>query len=182
MNILKDVLYALWQHNFEIFSNFSLVFVIYLLVFIVLVLENGVLPAAFLPGDSLLIFTGVLISKGTLSFPITLSLLTVAASLGSWMSYLQGRFLENNKFIQSCFARLPKYYHHRAYQMFHNHGLFVALIVSRFIAFIRTLLPIIVGFSGLCSFRFHFFNWISAFLWVLVLTVLGFILGNTIVF
>ncbi|CAK8742442.1 Inner membrane protein YqjA [Sodalis praecaptivus] len=118
-------------------------------------MENGLLPAAFLPGDSLLILIGVLIAKGTLNFPLVLLLLTVAASLGSWISYLQGKWLENNRLVKSWLAHLPAHYHQRAYRMFHRHGL-SALLIGRFVAFVRTLLPTIAGLSGLGSSRFHF--------------------------
>ncbi len=46
----------------------------------------------------------------------------------------------------------------------------------------RTLLPTIAGLSGLDNTRFQFFNWVSALLWVLILTVLGFALGKTPIF
>ncbi|MBO0237137.1 DedA family protein, partial [Vibrio parahaemolyticus] len=74
-------------------SNPTLVWAIYLMLFAILFLENGVLPAAFLPGDSLLILVGVLIAKGTLSYPLTIVNLTAGASLGCWVGYIQGRWL-----------------------------------------------------------------------------------------
>ncbi|UVK78118.1 MAG: DedA family protein YqjA [Sodalis sp. Fse] len=181
MHILKELLYALWQQDFESLSDPSLIWIIYLLVFIILFLENGVLPAAFLPGDSLLILLGVLIAKSKINFPFTLILLTIAASLGSWISYLQGKWLENNKLVKSWLAHLPDHYHQRAHQMFYRHGL-SALLIGRFVAFVRTLLPAIAGLSGLGNSRFHFFNWISAFLWVFILTLGGFVLGKTPIF
>ena len=46
----------------------------------------------------------------------------------------------------------------------------------------RTLLPTIAGLSGLSNARFQFFNWVSAFLWVVILTVIGFALGKTPIF
>lgn len=180
MDIFKALLQALWQQDFETLSDPSLVWIIYFLVFFILFLENGLLPAAFLPGDSLLILLGVLIAKETLKFPLVLLLLTIAASLGSWISYIQGRWLENNRVVKSWLAHLPVRYHQRAYRMFHRHGL-SALLICRFIAFVRTVLPTIAGLSGLGSSRFHFFNWISAFFWVLILTLIGFFLGKILV-
>ncbi|CUX96592.1 DedA family protein [Candidatus Doolittlea endobia] len=181
MDIFKALLHALWQQDFKTLSDPSLIWAIYFLVFVILFLENGLLPAAFLPGDSLLILLGVLSAKETLHFPFVLVLLTVAASLGSWVSYLQGKWLENNRVVKSWLIHLPARYHQRARQMFYRHG-FSALLIGRFIAFVRTLLPTIAGLSGLSSTYFQFFNWISAFLWVFILTLIGFILGKTPVF
>jgi membrane protein DedA with SNARE-associated domain len=52
------------------------------------VLENILIPATFLPGDGLLILVGILIAKGTLNFSLTILILTVADSLGCWVSYM----------------------------------------------------------------------------------------------
>ena len=79
MDILKALLQALWQQDFET-ADPTLVWAIYGVLFMILFLENGLLPAAFLPGDSLLILVGVLIAKGTMNFPLTLFILTTAAS------------------------------------------------------------------------------------------------------
>lgn len=181
MDILKELLYALWRQDFETLANPSLTWTIYLLVFIILFLENGILPAAFLPGDSLLILIGVLIAKGALNFTITLLLLTIAASLGSWISYLQGKWLENNRVVRSWLENLPAHYHQRAHLMFYRHGL-PALLGGRFIAFVRTLLPAIIGLSGIKDLRFHFFNLASSLLWVFILTITGFLLAKTSLF
>ncbi len=134
-----------------------------------------------LPGDSLLILVGVLIAKGAMGYPQTILLLTVAASLGCWVSYIQGRWLGNTRTVQNWLSHLPAHYHQRAHHLFHKHGL-SALLIGRFIAFVRTLLPTIAGISGLNNARFQFFNWMSGLLWVLILTSLGYLLGKTPVF
>lgn len=72
MEIVRELFLALWHQDYETLANPSLLWIIYILLFSILFLENGVLPAAFLPGDSLLILVGVLIAKGTMDFPLTL--------------------------------------------------------------------------------------------------------------
>ncbi|PVZ84945.1 DedA family protein [Serratia sp. S1B] len=181
MEIIKQLLNALWQQDFAMLANPSLVWTLYVLLFIILFLENGLLPAAFLPGDSLLILVGVLVSKGTMNFPVTILILTSAASLGCWLSYIQGRWLGNTRIVQNWLSHLPAHYHQRAHQLFYRHGL-SALLIGRFLAFVRTLLPTIAGLSGLSNIRFQFFNWVSGLLWVLILVSVGFTLGNTPVF
>ncbi|MCC3702519.1 DedA family protein [Rouxiella badensis] len=178
MEIISSLMHALWQQDYETLANPSLVWTLYIVLFTIIFLENGLLPAAFLPGDSLLILVGVLIAKGAMSFPLTLVLLTTAASLGCWLSYIQGRWLGNSRVVQGWLAHLPVQYHERAHQLFHRHGL-SALLVGRFLAFVRTLLPTIAGLSGLSNARFQFFNWISAFLWIAILTSLGYAIGKT---
>ena len=167
METMQQLFFALWHQDYETLSNPSLLWAIYIMLFAILFLENGLLPAAFLPGDSLLILVGVLIAKDTLDFPTTLIVLTAGASLGCWVGYLQGRW--------------PPHYHQRAHSLFHRHGL-AALLVGRFLAFVRTLLPMLAGIAGLNSRRFQFFNWLSGFLWVGILTSLGYGLGISPIF
>ncbi|VFP82925.1 DedA family protein [Candidatus Erwinia haradaeae] len=181
MDILKSLSRALWQHDYAALTDPSLVWALYLILFVILFLENGWLPTSFLPGDSLLILVGVLIAKGTINGILILFLLTIAAGLGCWVSYMQGRWLGNTMIIQKWLSYLPMHYHQKANYLFHRYGL-SALLISRFIAFVRTLLPTIAGLSSLNGIRFQFFNWASAFLWVLVLLLVGFLLGNTQIF
>ncbi len=169
MELLTQLLQALWAQDFKTLANPSMIGMLYFVLFVILFLENGLLPAAFLPGDSLLVLVGVLIAKGAMGYPQTILLLTVAASLGCWVSYIQGRWLGNTRTVQNWLSHLPAHYHQRAHHLFHKHGL-SALLIGRFIAFVRTLLPTIAGLSGLNNARFQFFNWMSGLLWVLILT------------
>ena len=181
MVVIQEIVAALWQHDFAALANPHVVGVVYLVMFATLFLENGLLPASFLPGDSLLLLAGALIAKGVMDFVPTVAILTAAASLGCWLSYIQGRWLGNTRIVQNWLSHLPAHHHQRAHHLFHKHGL-SALLVGRFIAFVRTLLPTIAGLSGLSSTRFQFFNWMSGLLWVLILTTLGYLLGKTPVF
>lgn len=181
METMQQLFFALWHQDYETLSNPSLLWAIYIMLFAILFLENGLLPAAFLPGDSLLILVGVLIAKDTLDFPTTLIVLTAGASLGCWVGYLQGRWLSNTRIVKGWLSHLPPHYHQRAHNLFHRHGL-AALLVGRFLAFIRTLLPMLAGIAGLNSRRFQFFNWLSGFLWIGILTTLGYGLGISPIF
>ncbi len=90
MVVIQDIVAALWQHDFAALANPHVVGVVYLVMFATLFLENGLLPASFLPGDSLLLLAGALIAKGVMGYVPTLVILTTAASLGCWLSYIQG--------------------------------------------------------------------------------------------
>ncbi|MEB6334339.1 DedA family protein [Serratia rhizosphaerae] len=173
MDVLKEIVHALWQQDFTALADPSVIWVVYTVLFITLFLENGLLPASFLPGDSLLLLAGALIAKGVMSFVPTLVILTLAASLGCWLSYLQGRWLGHTNLVKGWLLQLPAQYHQRAHVLFHRHGL-TALLVGRFLAFVRTLLPTMAGISGLSNTRFQFFNWLSALLWVVSVVGLGY--------
>ena len=83
MVVIQEIVAALWQHDFAALANPHVVGVVYLVMFATLFLENGLLPASFLPGDSLLLLAGALIAKGVMDFVPTIAILTAAASLGA---------------------------------------------------------------------------------------------------
>lgn len=176
MAVIHNIVAALWQHDFAALADPHVIGVVYLVMFATLFLENGLLPASFLPGDSLLLLAGALIARDVMGFMPTIIILTTAASLGCWLSYVQGRWLGNTRVVRGWLSQLPDKYHKRATCMFDRHGL-LALLAGRFLAFIRTLLPTMAGISGLSNRRFQFFNWLSALLWVLVVTSFGYALS-----
>lgn len=173
MSVLHEIVHALWHQDFAALGNPDVVWVVYCVLFLTLFLENGLLPASFLPGDSLLLLAGAMIAKGVMDFVPTLLILTAAASLGCWLSYLQGRWLGNTRLVKSWLMHLPAQYHQRAWRLFDRHGL-MALLVGRFLAFVRTILPTMAGISGLENGRFQLFNWLSGLLWVSIVVTLGY--------
>lgn len=181
MDVIHTLWQALWYHDIAMLTNPSLIWTLYGILFVILFLENGALPAAFLPGDSLLLLVGVLVAKDAINYPLVIVILTAGASLGSWFGFLQGRWVGNTKIVQHWLSHIPTQYHQRAHNLFYSHGL-AALFIGRFLAFVRTLLPMLAGISGLSSHRFQFFNWMSSFLWVGILTGLGYGLGKTKIF
>lgn len=177
MSVLHEIVQALWQQDFTALANPDVIWVVYGVMFVTLLLENGLLPASFLPGDSLLLLAGAMVAKGVMAFIPTMLILTAAASIGCWMSYLQGRWLGNTRLVKGWLLHLPAQYHQRAWNMFNQHGL-LALLVGRFLAFVRTILPTMAGISGLKSGRFQLFNWLSGLLWVTILVTIGYAISQ----
>lgn len=181
MTSITELFQALWHQDFHILVEQHLIWAIYLILFVVIFLENGLIPASFLPGDSLLLLAGTLVANDTLHYALTLFILIVAAALGCWLSFLQGRWLGNTNVVRHWLAQLPIQYHQKAETLFLRHGL-AALLIARFLAFVRTLLPTIAGLSGLSEKKFQIFNWLSAVIWVACIVTLGYILALTPVF
>ncbi|MGP1939367.1 MAG: DedA family protein [Arsenophonus sp. ET-DL9-MAG3] len=177
MQILNEIMMAIWHNDFSKLINPDILWIIYVLFFIIVVLENAILPASFLPGDTLLILSGALIAKNVLSFIPTIIILTIAASLGYWLGFLQGRWLSDTDIIKRWLKQIPKEYYDRANQLFNNQCLY-ALLLGRFLVFVRTLLPILAGLSTLSQGRFQLFNWISGILWTGIIVSLGYIINQ----
>ncbi|WP_392566105.1 DedA family protein [Utexia brackfieldae] len=176
MDTILSLYEAFKSLDYTTLSDPSVLWILYSMLFVILFLENGVLPAAFLPGDSLLFITGILISLDIFHFGLINVVLIAGGACGTWLGYIQGRWLGKTKMVQNWMGHLPTKYHQRAEVLFHKYGL-AALFIGRFIPFVRTLLPMLAGLSGLKNIRFHIFNWLSATLWIFLITTAGYLFG-----
>lgn len=181
MDHITKLFWALWHQDYIVLSEPGVLWLIYGMLIIIIFFENGLLLTAFLPGDSLLFLTGTLIASGSLHFALTILLLTFASYMGGWFSFLQGRWLGKTTLIRRWLTHFPQKYHQQAETLFNKHGL-IALLIARFIAFVRTLFPVVVGLSKLNSRRFHLFNLFSSLLWVSSITTLGYLFASTSLF
>ncbi len=68
MGVLHEIVHALWHQDFAALANPEVVWIVYSVMFMTLFLENGLLPASFLPGDSLLLLAGAMVAKGVMDF------------------------------------------------------------------------------------------------------------------
>ncbi len=150
-----------------------------LLVLIVIFAENGLFFGFFLPGDTLLFTAGLLTSTGKfqVSLPTLLLSIFIAAVLGSLFGYFFGlktgdgfRNRKENIFFQ-------KRYIEAAEAFFNKYG-GRALVLGRFLPIIRTFAPIFAGIVKLKFSEYFMYNLIGAFLWVFIMTLLGFYVGQ----
>ncbi|MGL4858372.1 MAG: DedA family protein [Enterobacteriaceae bacterium] len=178
MSVVLQLLQAIWNQDFQTLMNPHYLGVLYGLLFLVLLLENGLLPASFLPGDSLLLLTGALIAQNVLNPLLALLMLIAGAGFGCWLSYLQGQWLGNTRTVRHWMEQLPGNAHQRVHLLFLQHGL-AALMIARFLAFVRTLMPTVAGLSGMDALRFQFFNWLSAIVWVGTICGAGYLISYT---
>lgn len=178
MDTLYKIYEALTNAQIDILNDPHILLTLYFVLFLILFFESGVLPAAFLPGDSLLFLTGLLISQNVLHFFWVNLALVLGAGFGTWFGHIQGVWLGNTKIIQRWIVYLPKKYFDRTQLLFTKYGL-QALFVGRFIPFVRTALPVIAGISGLQGKKFHLYNWVSAILWIGLIITAGYFVGLT---
>ena len=142
-----------------------------------LVLENGFIPTAFLPGDSLLILTGVLIYQDVLSLGV-IPLLILATFVGTWLGYMQGRFLGHTQLYHRLLSHVEEKHQQKVYYLLDKYGI-VTLITARYIAFVRTAYPYIVGATELPQGRFLIVNLVSSIMWICPLVGFGYFLSHT---
>lgn len=158
---------------------------IYIVLFIVIFIETGLVAMPFLPGDSLLFTAGLFAAPtpsgdpGQLSLVILLSLLVVAAVLGDNVNYWVGRKIGLNVFSWKIKGKqlVKKEYLDKTEAFFEKNGT-KAIIMARFVPFVRTFTPFAAGVGKMEYKRFFTFDVIGGFLWIFSLTLAGYFLGN----
>ncbi|MER6100713.1 VTT domain-containing protein [Streptomyces sp. NPDC001728] len=141
--------------------------------------ESGLLIGFFLPGDSLLFTTGLLVTTGKLDTPLWLvcALVVGAAILGDQVGYLFGRKVGPSLFTRPDSKLFKQENVEKAHQFFEKHGP-KSLILARFVPIVRTFTPIIAGVSRMNYRSFITFNVIGGVLWGAGVTLLGAALGK----
>ncbi|MEU9467590.1 VTT domain-containing protein [Streptomyces avermitilis] len=141
--------------------------------------ESGLLIGFFLPGDSLLFTCGLLITAGTLDFPLwaAIALICLAAILGDQAGYMFGKKVGPSLFNRPDSHLFKQENVVKAHDFFEKYGP-KSLILARFVPIVRTFTPIIAGVSGMKYRSFLIFNIIGGVLWGAGVTLLGSWLGN----
>ncbi|WP_374955428.1 VTT domain-containing protein [Streptomyces sp. Ru72] len=141
--------------------------------------ESGLLIGFFLPGDSLLFTCGLLITAGTMKFPLwgAIGLICLAAILGDQAGYMFGKKVGPSLFRRPDSRLFKQENVTKAHEFFEKHGP-KSLVLARFVPIVRTFTPIIAGVSGMKYRSFLAFNVIGGVLWGAGVTLLGSWLGN----
>jgi len=164
LNIDQYLLYLVQTYEWQV----------YFILFVVVLLETGCILTPFLPGNSLLFATGVLVSTGSLNYISLIIAYLLAAILGAIMNYYIGvnfgAYIKSKKWISEDQLR-------KSAQFFERYGA-NALIISRFVPYIHIFVPF---FAAIIKFNLRLYiryNIIAAILWVFFLVTLGAFLGQ----
>lgn len=149
----------------------------YLLLFLIIFCETGLVLTPFLPGDSLLFLIGTFVAKGDFDFTLITSLLIVAAILGDAVNYYIGSLFGRRIFISGKVRFLKLEYLDRTERFFEKYGA-KTIIIARFIPIVRTYAPFVAGVARYSYPQFLLFNVVGACIWVFSLVGVGFFLGE----
>lgn len=149
----------------------------YGLLFAIILCETGLVVTPLLPGDSLLFAAGAFASKGALSLPLLLVLLTVAAIAGDSMNYAIGQFLGPRLIAMKRFRLIRPEHLQKTHEFFERYG-GKTIIIARFVPIVRTFAPFVAGLGSMTYRRFMSYNVIGGTAWVLICTVSGYLLAS----
>jgi membrane-associated protein len=149
---------------------------IYLVLFVIIFSETGLVVLPFLPGDSLLFIAGAFGASDLINPVFLGALLIAAAVLGNSVNYAIGRYLGPKVFSYNL-----RFLDHNAlvktHAFYEKHG-GKTIVLSRFLPLIRTFAPFVAGVGAMNFVRFQLFNITGAVLWVAGLITLGYFFGN----
>lgn len=141
--------------------------------------ESGLLIGFFLPGDSLLFTAGFLASQGFFDFTVLTLGFFIAAVLGDSTGYTFGRRVGKKLFQRQNSIVFHKDNLLKAQEFYKKHGK-KTIILARFVPVVRTFAPIVAGMGDMDYKTFLSFNIIGGLLWAVGVTLLGYVLGNSI--
>lgn len=141
--------------------------------------ECGLLIGFFLPGDSLLFITGLLIASGAISVNVVVAcvLLFLAAVIGNVTGYWIGYKVGPSLFRKPDSKFFRKEYVDKTHQFFEKYGA-RAIILARFIPIVRTFITAIAGVAKMDFRRYLMFSAIGGVVWAVGVTLAGYYLGN----
>jgi membrane-associated protein len=173
---IVDFFLHLDKHLADIITEYGTL--TYLILFLIIFTETGLVFMPLLPGDSLLFATGALAaSTGALSLWILIPLLIGAALLGDNTNYFIGKFLGDRIKMHERILFFKRDYLIKTEEFYHKHG-GRTVIMARFIPIVRTIAPFVAGAGSMVYSRYILFCIAGALLWVPSMLLLGYFFGN----
>ncbi len=148
----------------------------YVILFLIIFCETGLVVTPFLPGDSLLFVAGALAAKGSLEVFWLFGILSIAAIAGDTVNYQIGYFVGPKVFHEEN-TFLKKEYLERTHKFYEKHGK-KTIVFARFLPIIRTFAPFLAGIGKMNYWRFLNYNLIGGIAWIAIFVFGGYFFGN----
>lgn len=149
----------------------------YLILFLIIFCETGLVITPILPGDSLLFAAGAFAAIGALEVMWLFFLLSVAAIAGDTLNYSIGSYMGPRIFHKEKVRFLNREYLDRTHRFYERHG-GKTIIFARFMPIIRTFAPFVAGIGRMTYLHFLSYNVIGGIIWIAVFVFGGFFFGN----
>lgn len=170
-----DIILHLDEYLSQIISTYGAL--TYVILFLIVFAETGLVITPFLPGDSLLFAAGAIASLGSLDIGLVILLLLVAAILGDTVNYWIGHYF-GRKIVDNPKIKFINQEHIDKTEQFYKKYGGKTIILARFVPIIRTFAPFVAGVGTMDYKKFIAYNVIGGVLWVTLFTFLGYFFGN----
>lgn len=153
---------------------------VYLIVFVIIFLECGIILTPFLPGESLLFALGATAATGYLNVNLIALILIIAAVLGGFVNYAIGLALGKKLFLPdkpSSFKKHIQKHIKRTHVFYEKHGA-MTIMIARLIPIIRTYAPFVAGMARMNFLLFFIYNIIGGIAWIVLFIYISFFFGN----
>lgn len=173
---LIDFILHIDDHLVEIVNNYQTW--TYLILFLIIFAETGLVVTPFLPGDSLLFAAGAIIAKPEtdLNIFVMCGLLIVAGILGDMVNYHIGQYI-GPKAFSGRYKFLKKEYLEKTEKFYDKYG-GKTIIYARFVPIVRTFAPFVAGVGSMSYAKFASYNVIGAIVWVTSFLFIGYFFGG----
>jgi membrane-associated protein len=149
----------------------------YVILFLIVFCETGLVVTPFLPGDSLLFAAGALAPIGGLNIGVLAIILFIAAVLGDTVNYSVGKFIGPKVFDKKDSKIFRKEYLEKTQSFYDRYGA-KTIVIARFVPIVRTFAPFLAGVGSMNYSRFIAYNIGGALLWVGLFVSAGFFFGE----
>lgn len=149
----------------------------YLILFLIIFCETGLVITPFLPGDSLVFAAGALAALGALDIKWLVLLLSLAAVAGDTANYWIGYKVGPKIFHREDVKLLNKKHLMEAHAFYEKYG-GITIILARFMPIIRTFAPFVAGIGTMSYWRFMSYNLIGGLAWINIFGWMGYYFGN----
>lgn len=175
MSTIIDVFLHLDQHIAGYMNEYGIW--IYVILFVIIFCETGLVVLPFLPGDSLLFATGALAASGSIHLLPIFLIFCVAAIAGDTLNYTIGHYSGNKVESREKLFFVKRESLDKTNRFFDKHGS-ATIILSRFIPIIRTFAPFTAGVGKMPYTKFLSYNVIGGIVWVSIALFAGYFFGN----
>jgi membrane-associated protein len=172
---LFDIIVHLDRYVIDLINQYGLW--TYLILFVTIFCETGLVVTPFFPGDSLVFAVGALAAVGELNIFGLFLILSLAAFLGNISNYWIGRKVGLAVFKREKKRFLSLEYMEKTRDFYEKYGN-MTIVIARFLPFIRTFAPFIAGISRMTYLRFLIYSFIGCVCWAFLFLLGGYLFGN----
>ncbi len=152
---------------------------VYFGLWFVIFAEVGLAVGFFLPGDSLLVVSGLMAATGKLNVLLVMLAFFLGSVIGDSTGYWTGRFMGKTLFNRESSRIFKPSRVEKAHAFFEKYGV-KTVILARFVPIVRTFAPLVVGAAAMPYPTYLFFSIIGGLLWISSMVLAGYFLGGVI--